>query len=127
MDALNIQIKDKTFRLDFSLLAFYNLGEKWGLDSLEDVYAKISSMDDGEEKFSFKKVRLFSEIVEVLANTSEENETKLKFEDVLRLSAEELMVMFQSFTLHMVKNNRSEIENSSDNLGKEKAPSKQEQ
>jgi hypothetical protein len=118
MEGLSFKLKGKTIMLDFSMMAFFLLGEKWGFDTLEEVYAKIASMDDGQKTFGFKKIALFSEVVECLANASEENEEKIKSEDILRLTADEMVNLFSQFTVFMVKSSKSNASSE----GKQKAP-----
>jgi len=117
MDA-EIKIKEETFRLDFSLMAFLLLGKKWNLKTIKEVIAEIAELDKGNEDLAFDDLEKFGEIIQCLANSAEGNPREIKDQEILRLPLPEIMSMFKNFSTMMVDSIKNET---TDEQGKSKA------
>ena len=122
MSNTEITIKGELFRLDFSLMSLMVLGEKWGLETLEEVIAKIAELDNGDNKLALSKLRMFDEIIQSLANSAEGNPRILNDFEVLRLPMAEVMQLLTFFSDMMIKAVQSKSETIQGSLGNLKAP-----
>lgn len=118
MNNPQIKIKEETFRLDFSLLAFRCLGKKWGLKSISEVMAKVATLDTGSSELDFDLLDMFAEVFVSFVNSAEGNSREINEKEILRLPIGELMVLFQSFTEIMIDSVQSETSESTDEVGK---------
>lgn len=121
MKAPEIIIKQETFRLDFSLMAFRELGKKWELKSISEVMARVSELDNGTDDLSFEMFDRFSEIITTFVNAAEDNPREILEKEILRMPMPELMKLFQSFSVVMVDSVQTENAVNPDDQGKKAA------
>lgn len=112
-------IKDEAFMLDFSMLAFRNLGKKWQLKSITEVMAKIATLETSKE-MEFEVVEIFSEILVEFANACEDNPRQLKENDILKLQIPDLMKLVSSFSALMIESVQTDNPIALEEQGKKK-------
>lgn len=98
-----IIIKDEAFMLDFSMLAFRNLGKKWQLKSITEVMAKIATLETAGDELEFDVIEMFAEILVSFANGCEDNPRQLQENDILKLQIPDLMKLVSSFSASMIE------------------------
>lgn len=98
-----IIIKDEAFMLNFSMLAFRNLGKKWQMKSIAEVMAKIAVLETAGDGLEFDVMDMFAEILVAFANANDDNPRKLEENEILKLQMPELMKLISSFSSSMVE------------------------
>jgi hypothetical protein len=63
MTEQTIIVNGKTFKLRFGLKVSRLLGEKWGLDSFDEVIQRLSALSEGLEKLEFSSLYTIFDVV----------------------------------------------------------------
>lgn len=89
MNPIAITINGKTFKMEFNLKVFRSLGKVWALETLDEVVAKVQTIDQ-LAKGSLAAFDTFFDIIHESINCCKENSEKLSREEIEELSMEDM-------------------------------------
>lgn len=93
-----IEVFGKTFKLEMNLEVFSKLGEKWGLETLDEVTEQFGIfVTVSQTGLSFKAIAKLSELMSSVICVN--NEEQISAEEIRKLKLDEfqhLMMMFMS-------------------------------
>lgn len=99
MKAIEVVIKDKTFKLGFGLEVFLKLGEAWGLDTLDEVNAKFVEFAnlDPTQPLKLSSIKSLSEIIEATIAANADNAEKITAVEIRSLSLPDFEKLLTEF------------------------------
>lgn len=89
MNPIAITINGKTFKMEFNLKVFRSLGKVWGLDTLDEVVAKVQTIDQLATG-SLSAFDTFFDIIHEAINCCKENSEKIAKDAIEELSMEDM-------------------------------------
>ena len=89
MNPVAITINGKTFKMVFSLKVFRSLGKVWGLETLDEVVAKVQTVEQLGSG-SLAAFDTFFDIIHESINCCSENSQKITKDEIEDLSMEEM-------------------------------------
>lgn len=63
MEAVNLQLGSKSFKLKFGLKLFRILGTKWNVPGINEVVAKLSVLDGSQNELTFEQLDILEDLV----------------------------------------------------------------
>jgi len=98
--SVEIQVNGKTFKLGYGLEVFLNLGELWGLETLEEVNEQFQILLKFEEgKTQLKNMKTMSEIVEAMISGHPDNQEFLTAREIRTLD----LAQFEAVMTQLIK------------------------
>jgi hypothetical protein len=89
MSPIEITINGKTFKMIFNLKVFRSLGKDWGLETLDEVVAKVQTIEELASG-SLAAFDTFFDIIHEAINCCVENSEKISKEQIEELSMEDM-------------------------------------
>jgi ABC-type dipeptide/oligopeptide/nickel transport system ATPase subunit len=89
MSPVEITINGKTFKMIFSLRVFRSLGKVWSLETLDEVVAKVQTIEQLASG-SLAAFDTFFDIIHEAINCCAENSEKISKEEIEELSMEDM-------------------------------------
>ena len=99
MKAVEVQIKNKTFKLGFGLEVFVQLGIIWNIDTLDEVNAKFVEFVtiDPNKALSLSAIVKLSEIIEAVISANPDNTEKVTAIEIRSMQMNEFEALLTSF------------------------------
>lgn len=90
MSPVEITINGKTFKMIFNLKVFRSLGKVWGLDTLDEVVAKVQTIEQLENG-SLSAFDTFFDVIHESINCCVENSEKITKDEIEDLSMDDML------------------------------------
>jgi hypothetical protein len=97
MSPIEITINGKTFKMIFNLKVFRSLGKDWGLETLDEVVAKVQTI----EKLASGSLAAFDTLYDIVyqsINCCVENAEKITRDEIENLDTEDMQQLAAAIT-----------------------------